>query len=111
MSVSWVAPFTWASNLLGYTGGTHCKVSGLKILTSYTAHLEDMFAIAGLIPGSAAEAMRVTHGRPPCALVAFGIGGRVAVLKPVLAHGTRPSFSQLAKPCPILCMNVCCSPE
>ena len=48
---------------------------------------------AGLVPGSAAEGMRVTHGRPPCALVAFGIGGRVAVLKPVIAHGTTELLS------------------
>ena len=30
---------------------------------------------AGLVPGSAADALKVTHGRPPCALVSFGIGG------------------------------------
>ena len=42
---------------------------------------------AGLVPGSAAEALRVTHGRPPCALISFGIGGRAAILKPTLARG------------------------
>ena len=44
-------------------------------------------AFAGLVPGSAADALRVTHGRPPCALVTFGIGGRVAILKPVPVRG------------------------
>ena len=50
---------------------------------------------AGLVPGSAADALKVTHGRPPCALVSFGIGGHVAVLKPVPVHGM-PQLCQCA---------------
>lgn len=39
-------------------------------------------ADAGLVPLSATEGMRMTHGRPPCALLAWGFGGRVAVIRP-----------------------------
>jgi hypothetical protein len=40
-------------------------------------------ADAGLIPRSTGEGMRVTHGRPPCALLAWGFGGRIAVMRPL----------------------------
>ncbi|CAL8467566.1 g7104 [Coccomyxa elongata] len=39
-------------------------------------------ADAGLVPGSAAEGTRVTHGRPPCPVIAWGFGGRCVVMRP-----------------------------
>ncbi len=39
-------------------------------------------ADAGLVPGSAAEGQRSVHGRPPCAALAWGFGGRVALSRP-----------------------------
>lgn len=39
-------------------------------------------ADAGLVPGTAAEGTRVTHGKPPCAVIAWGFGGRCAVVRP-----------------------------
>ncbi len=39
-------------------------------------------ADSGLVPGTAAEGTRVAHGRPPCAVIAWGFGGRCAVMRP-----------------------------
>ena len=43
---------------------------------------------AAAAPRSAEEAQRSSAGRPPCAAVAWGFGGRVVLLRP----GTRPSY-------------------
>ena len=47
-------------------------------------------ADAGLVPGTAAEGTRVAHGRPPCAIIAWGFGGRCALVRPRM-QGIAPS--------------------
>lgn len=55
-------------------------------------------ADAGLVPGVAAEGTRVVHGRPPCAVLAWGFGGRCVVMRP-RAQGAHQGhqFLQLAE--------------
>lgn len=52
-------------------------------------------ADAGLVPGTAAEGTRVTHGKPPCAVIAWGFGGRCAVVRPRMQGLTLSSASVL----------------
>lgn len=52
-------------------------------------------ADAGLVPGSAADGTRVTHGRPPCPVIAWGFGGRCVVMRPKMQGAMGDALAQI----------------
>jgi hypothetical protein len=75
-----VATFTPSPR--AFPAGQGFQPSGPAAWAAAQAPRAQAAADAGLIPGCAAEGLRVTHGRPPAALLAWGFGGRSALCRP-----------------------------